>query len=60
MGTLHWPPSAFWSATVYDMERAIAGWKRANGVKDEGFVDLSRDDIAQLRQMMEEEDAKAS
>ena len=31
MGVLHWPPPAFWGATVYDALRALAGHRRANG-----------------------------
>lgn len=35
MGVLHWTPDAFYAATLHDLHRALTGWKRVNGIKDE-------------------------
>ena len=32
MGVLCWQPDGFWASTVYDVERAMEGWRRSNDV----------------------------
>ena len=36
MGVLLWTPDGFWGSTVYDIERALEGWRRANGAPEDG------------------------
>jgi len=41
-------------ATVWDMTRAIQGWKRANGIKDDPDSNLSRYEVDELKDFMAE------
>ena len=60
MGVLHWPPEAFYGATIHDLHRALMGWKRANGIKDTPKPRLTASDIADIRAWVQAENAKTA
>lgn len=58
LGVLGWSPKQFWSSTPIELRCAIKGWKIANGVdeevNDKGQSILSKDDVDELKQLMED------
>lgn len=59
LGCLGWSPKQFWSATPIELRYAIEGWKIANGADEKasnGNKILSKRDVEELRELMEEDD----
>lgn len=48
---LGWSPDAFWRATVYDIERAIAFTRRNNKNPDH---EITREDADRLKKLIED------
>lgn len=57
MGALGWTPDTFWNATIYDFRRAVAGFKKANGIKDNPKREMTRREMEELRDFAREERA---
>ncbi|UEM08062.1 hypothetical protein JL101_036025 (plasmid) [Skermanella rosea] len=59
MGVLHWTPDAFYAATLHDLHRALTGWKRVNGIKDEPRkARITASDVQDIREWVKQENAK--
>lgn len=63
MGVLHWSPAAFRRATVWDAQRALRGYLRANGLdkdtnKSGTPPPLSQEKCEQLAALIEAFEAK--
>ncbi len=55
MGAIGWTPDTFWTSTLYDFRRAVAGYKKANGIKEDGK--MTRAEMEKLRDDAREERA---
>ena len=52
-GVLHWSPRDFWAATPWDVFRAMAGWRRVNGLDKPKKGQLTPEKIKQLKALAE-------
>ncbi len=41
MGALGWSPTEFWEATPHDLHVAYSGWRKVNGIKEDGPSDMT-------------------